>query len=75
MVKIETSNSSRSDKISSYIFKLAIPFTERPLAFIFNTSVETTHFRDKWKNVRITLILRMEMRLKFQPTVQSLFSQ
>ena len=35
MVKFKTSKSYGSDKISSYFLKLAIPFIERSLAFIF----------------------------------------
>ena len=58
MVKIKTSKSFGSDKISSYFLKLAIPFLERSLALIFNTSLETSHFPDSWKNARITPIFK-----------------
>ena len=46
MVKIKTSNRSGSDKISSYFLKLAMHFIESSLAFIFNTSLEISHFPD-----------------------------
>ena len=46
MVKIKASKSFGSDKISSYFLELAIPFIERSLALIFNTSLETSHFAD-----------------------------
>ena len=58
MVKIRTSNSFGSDKISSYFQKLAVYLIESSLAFIFNTSLKTSHFPHLWKNARITLIFK-----------------
>ena len=54
MVKIKTSNSFGCDKISCYFLKLAFPSIKRSLAFIFNTSLETSYVPDLWKNARIT---------------------
>ena len=41
MGKITTSNSLGSDNISSYFLKLATPFIENSLVFMFNTALET----------------------------------
>ena len=36
--------------------KLAWPYIENSLAFLFNTSIDTSRFPDSWKVARITLI-------------------
>ena len=48
--KIKTAKSFGIDNISSYFLKLALPFIENSLAFMFNTSIETSMFPDSWKN-------------------------
>ena len=42
--KIKTAKSFGIDNISSYFLKLALPFIENSLAFLFNTSIETSQF-------------------------------
>ena len=56
--KIKTSKSLASDNISSYFLKLAAPYVESALVFMFNTSLETSQFSDSWKNLRITPIFK-----------------
>ena len=58
MSKIKTSKSLGSDNISSYFLKLATPYIENALVFMFNTSLETSQFPDCWKNARITPIFK-----------------
>ena len=58
MGKIKTSKSLGSDNISSYFLKLATPYIENALVFMFNTSLETSQFPDSWKNARITPIFK-----------------
>ena len=58
MGKTKTSKSLRSENISSYFLKLATPYIENALVFIFNTSLETSQFPDCWKNARITPIFK-----------------
>ena len=38
--------------------KLALPFIENSLAFLFNTSIETSQFPDSWKVARVTPIFK-----------------
>ena len=56
--KIKTFKSLGSDNISSYFLKLATPYIENALVFMFNTSLETSQFPDSWKNARITPIFK-----------------
>ena len=58
MGKIKTSKSLGSDNIPSYFLKLATPYIENALVFMFNTSLETSHFPDCWKTARITPIFK-----------------
>ena len=58
MGKIKTSKSLGSDNISSYFIKLATPYIENALVFMFNTSLETSQFPDCWKYARITPIFK-----------------
>ena len=55
--KVKTTKSFGIDMISSYFMKLALPYIENSLAFLFNTSIETSQFPDSWKVARITQIL------------------
>ena len=55
-VKVKTAKSFGVDSISSFFLKLALPFIENSLALLFNTSVETSQFLDKWKVARVTPI-------------------
>ena len=38
--------------------KLALPFIENSLAFLFNTSIETSRFPDSWKVARVNPIFK-----------------
>ena len=58
MGKIKTSKSLGSDNVPSYFLKLATPYIENALVFMFNTSLETSQFPDCWKNARITPIFK-----------------
>ena len=44
--KIKISKALGSDTISSFFLKLAMPYIENSLAYIFNTSLETSKFPD-----------------------------
>ena len=46
------------DNISSYFLKLALPFIGNSLAFMFNTSIQTSMFPDSWKIARVTPIYK-----------------
>ena len=70
MVRIKTSKNFGNDEISSYFLKLAIPFNEKSLAFVFNSSLETSHFPDSWKNARIKQVFKeggMADKSKYYP--------
>ena len=56
--KVKTAKSFGVDNISSYFLKLALPFIENSLAFLFNTSIETSQFPDSWKVARVTPIYK-----------------
>ena len=56
--KIKTAKSFGIDNISSYFLKLALRFIENSLAFLFNTSIETSQFPDSWKVARVTPIFK-----------------
>ena len=56
--KIKTAKSFGTDNISSYFLKLALPIIENSLAFLFNTSIETSQFPDSWKVARVTPIFK-----------------
>ena len=56
--KVKTAKSFGTDNISSYFMKLALPYIENSLAFLFNTSIETSQFPDSWKVARITPIFK-----------------
>ena len=42
--KVRTAKSFGTDNIFSYFMKLALPYVENSLAFLFNTSIETSQF-------------------------------
>ena len=44
--------------ISSYFLKLAMPFIEDSLVYLFNTSLETSQFPDPWKIARVSPIFK-----------------
>ena len=56
--KLRTSKSFGDDGISSYFLKLAMPFIEDSLVFLFNTSLETNQFPDPWKIARVSPIFK-----------------
>ena len=56
--KVKTAKSFGIGNISSYFLKLALTFIENSLAFMFNTSIETSMFPDSWKIARVTLIYK-----------------
>ena len=55
---VKTANSFGTDSISGYFLKLVLPFIENSLAFLFNTSIETSCFSDSWKVARVTPIFK-----------------
>ena len=56
--KVKTTKGFGIDNISSYFLKIALPFIENSLAFLFNTSIETSLFPDSWKVARVTPIYK-----------------
>ena len=56
--KVKTIKSFGIDNISSYFMKLALPSIENSLAFLFNTSIETSQFQATWRVARITPIFK-----------------
>ena len=55
---VKTTKSFGIDNISSYFLKLALPFIENSLAFLFNTSIEKSRFADSWKVARVNPIFK-----------------
>ena len=56
---VKTAKSFGTDNISTgYFLKLAMPFIENSLAFLFNTSIERSRFPDSWKVARVTPIFK-----------------
>ncbi len=56
--KIKTTKGARTDNISSYFLKLALPLIENSLAHFFSTSIRTNRFPDSWKVARVTPIFK-----------------
>ena len=56
--KVKTAKSFGTDNITSFFMKLALPYIENSLTFLFNTSIETSQFPDSWKVARITQIFK-----------------
>ena len=56
--KLKTSKSFGDDGISSYFLKLAMPYIEDSLVYLFNTSLETSLFPDPWKIARVSPIFK-----------------
>ena len=56
--KLKTSKSFGDDGISSYFLKLAMPFIEDSLVYLFNTPLETSQFPDPWKIARVSPIFK-----------------
>ena len=55
---VKTAKSFGTVNISSYFLKLVLPSIENSLAFLFNTSIETSRFPDSWKVARVTPIFK-----------------
>ena len=55
---VKIAKSFGTDNISSYFLKLVLPFIDNSLAFLFNTSIETSRFPDSWKVARVTYFQR-----------------
>ena len=55
---MKTTKGFGKDNISCYFLKLAMPFIEKSLADLFNTSIETSQFPDLWKSARVTPIFK-----------------
>ena len=73
MSNIKTSKSLGSDNISSYFLKLATPYIENSLVFMFNTSLETSQLPDSWKMLGLHQFSRMVIGLKSLITAQFQF--
>ena len=81
--KVKTAKSFGTDDISSYFLKLALPFIENSLAFMFNTSIETSMFPDSLKIARATPIYKNGDRAdnsnyrptSFLPVISRLFEK
>ena len=56
--RVKAAKSFGTDYISSYFLKLVLPFIEISLAYLFNTSIETSSFPDYWKVSRVTPIFK-----------------
>ena len=56
--KLRTSKTFGDNGISRYFLKLAMPFIEDSLAYLFNTSLETNQFPDPWKIARVSPIFK-----------------
>ena len=56
--KIETLERFGTDNISSYFLKLALPFINKSLVYIFNTSMQIGVFPSQWKTARVTPIFK-----------------
>ena len=46
------------NNISSFIIKLALPFLARPLAYLFNFSLQSGIFPDSWKAARVAPVYK-----------------
>ena len=58
IAKIKTTKGLGKDNISCYFLRLAMPFIEKSLADLFDTSIETSQFLDLWKFARVTPIFK-----------------
>ena len=67
---METSFGSGLDNISSFFIKLALPVIARPLAYLFNFSLQSGIFPDSWKTSRVAPIYKegsKEERSNYRP--------
>ena len=58
IAKIKTIRGFGNEDISCYFSELVLPFTEKSLAGLFNTSIETSLLPDSWKLARVTPIFK-----------------
>ena len=65
---VKTAKSFGTDNISSYFLKLALPFIENSLAFLFNTSIEASRFPTHGKLLELLRSSKMETGL-ISPTI------
>ena len=73
IAKIKTTKGFGKDNVSCYFLKLAMPFIEKSLADLFNTSIETNQFPDLWKFARATPIFKIiDLFLFYQSSKGSL---
>ena len=56
--KIKNSTGFGADNISSYLLKIVLPFIEKSLGLMFNTSIQTSQFPDSWKVAKVTPIFQ-----------------
>ena len=56
--KLKTSKSFGNDGTPSYFLKLAMPYIEDSLVYLFNASLETSQFPDPWKIARVSPIFK-----------------
>ena len=79
--KINISKGFGTNNISCYFLKLAMPYIENSLAYIFNTSLES-RFPDDWKTARVTPIFEGDKSdksnyhpISVQPVISRLFEK
>ena len=66
----ETSFGCGLDNISSFFIKLALQFLARPLAYLFNFSLQSGIFPDSWKTARVAPVYKegsKEERSTYRP--------
>ena len=81
--KIITSTGFSTDNISSYFLKSAMPYIENSLAYIFNTSLESSKFPYDWKTARVIPIFKKGDKsdksnyrpISFLPVISRLFEK
>ena len=58
LAKVKTTKGFGVANISSFFFKLALPFVENSLTILFNTLIKTSIFPESWKLARVTPIFK-----------------
>ena len=56
--KLKTSKNFGNDGVSRYLLKMAMPFIEDSLVYMFKTSLKTSQFSDPWIIDRVSPIFK-----------------